>query len=220
MTYIYTQNELAHYGILGQKWGIRRFQNPDGTLTEAGKKRYGTVENLEAGRTKRQAEKYAKKKAEAVNSGRAENVQKFSKELTPEEAKKALERIKFDQDLAKLRQDEIVLGQKKLQNIIDVGGKIKAAGETVTSIYNITAAAYNAFSPDGNKWPIIDQKKEKISESDLSIKFNREREQERWKWEQEEHAKKAAEKYKESPEFREASRAAWEGRTYKTKKGS
>lgn len=32
--------ELQHWGIKGQKWGIRRYQNPDGTLTEAGKKRY------------------------------------------------------------------------------------------------------------------------------------------------------------------------------------
>lgn len=31
---------LAHHGIRGQKWGVRRFQNPDGTLTEAGKRRY------------------------------------------------------------------------------------------------------------------------------------------------------------------------------------
>lgn len=32
---------LKHHGIRGQKWGVRRFQNSDGTWTEAGKKRYG-----------------------------------------------------------------------------------------------------------------------------------------------------------------------------------
>ena len=41
--YYMTKNELYHHGIIGQKWGVRRFQNEDGSLTNAGKERYGQV---------------------------------------------------------------------------------------------------------------------------------------------------------------------------------
>ena len=38
-------SDLRHHGIKGQKWGIRRFQNADGSLTSAGRKRYGDGES-------------------------------------------------------------------------------------------------------------------------------------------------------------------------------
>ena len=70
-------DELCHHGILGMKWGVRRYQNKDGTLTSAGKRRYAT--GTYKGDVAAAKEKYksAKKK---IDSEYAEAAKKWDSE--------------------------------------------------------------------------------------------------------------------------------------------
>ena len=47
MSLLAYRDYLAHHGIKGQKWGIRRFQNEDGSLTQEGRERYGLNKSTE-----------------------------------------------------------------------------------------------------------------------------------------------------------------------------
>ena len=60
MWYVIKEDELYHHGIKGQKWGVRRFQNKDGSLTNAGKKRYMEADPNDSAVTKRVKEDYNK----------------------------------------------------------------------------------------------------------------------------------------------------------------
>ena len=52
-----SEAELYHWGIKGMKWGVRRYQNEDGTLTPAGRKRI-----------EKKDQKWAKKKTEKITA--------------------------------------------------------------------------------------------------------------------------------------------------------
>ena len=68
---------LVHHSILGQKWGVRRYQNEDGSLTAAGKARYLTADGKLNDRGKKEISKQYKAEADKVTSDFSKNYQRM-----------------------------------------------------------------------------------------------------------------------------------------------
>lgn len=90
--------ELYHWGIKGQKWGVRRYQNEDGTLTESGKARYNS-----------------------------DLTEKDPKKMTDEDLRKSSQRIQAEQNYKMLRSKEKTgtqISKTALTTAIAVGASV------------------------------------------------------------------------------------------------
>lgn len=69
---------LAHYGVLGMKWGQRRFQNKDGSLTPRGEKHYAKTGEYGYNYKSHSTKKYQRKAAKAAAKGKTEKAAKMA----------------------------------------------------------------------------------------------------------------------------------------------
>lgn len=89
-------DELRHYGINGQKWGIRRWQNPDGSFNEEGKKRYGRLGRPRV--NKELARKISKERSSLINKYVEEDPRLAKSMKLREEALALAEKYHLDLD--------------------------------------------------------------------------------------------------------------------------
>lgn len=153
---------LAHYGVLGMKWGQRRFQNSDGSLTAAGKKRYAETGeygyqyhshttkkyNRKAARVSEKASKIMDKSPTKKNTAKAEKLIKKSEKFL-DRAKRSEELDRREQEYAQrvrasgniaMRLLTRTIGGKAYQQHLAMNKDTTSRGSKVTaSILNYVA---------------------------------------------------------------------------------
>lgn len=134
-------DHLEHHGVKGQRWGVRRYQNKDGTLTKSGIKRYNkevtrlkeekkTLLNKQRTKAKldkleelrKDVETRKKQQAEAGNtktkSKTSETPKKSIKDLSNEELQKRIDRITLENNYKSLVDTKQVSKGKKITDKI------------------------------------------------------------------------------------------------------
>lgn len=97
---------LIHYGILGMKWGVRRYQNKDGSLTSAGKKRYKNNDDIK----------------DAPQKNTEEPKKKSVKDMSDEELRREVNRMQLEQNYLRMTGQNIEKGKSAAEIAL---GKMK-----------------------------------------------------------------------------------------------
>ena len=100
-----TSGGLAHHGVKGQKWGVRRYQNPDGTLTDAGKAKYAKFQAKSA-KYDTLSSRYSAKEARAAHKGDRIRARRFQTDFSIARANRQ-DRIQSKARIKSLKYDSL-----------------------------------------------------------------------------------------------------------------
>lgn len=98
---IHKSDELAHWGIKGMRWGVRRYQNKDGSLTPAGEKRRAKLEG------KLNDLGGSSKKSTASSAEAKPNKKKSTSEMDDNELARAINRARMEDEYRRLRPEPV-----------------------------------------------------------------------------------------------------------------
>lgn len=147
-------NYLVHHGVKGQRWGIRRYQNPDGSLTAEGKRKLNTYkvkqnENL----TKYSEKKNAKFKKKLSKNLSEEKRKKIVNKYYAELAAQAIERSAIKNlTLSGMNAEKTAVGRDRVARILlGVGGFVTFGRQKVSFGNGTTYSQYRGPLPNKRK---------------------------------------------------------------------